>query len=146
MKRNITTHSVFCLMAVLFLTGCTMPAKDKSSSYAQIYDSYFEGVPFEMERIREISEKGGGKVVIPAGIWKTGPVQLLDNVNLHADANALVIFETDPALYPIIETSFEGLNTRRSTSPIHARGVRNIAITGAGVFIPYRVRTLSWPG
>lgn len=83
--------------------------------------------------IRDVASQGGGTVIIPAGVWKTGPVQLLDNIRLHVEANALVIFDTDPKRYPIIETSFEGMNTRRSTSPIHARNVRNIAITGAGV-------------
>ena len=84
--------------------------------------------------IKEISEQGGGKVIIPAGVWYTGPIRLLDNVNLHVEGNALVLFNPDPVLYPIIETSFEGLNTRRSTSPIHAKNVKNIAITGSGVF------------
>ena len=55
-------------------------------------------------------------------------------MNLHAEANALVLFDPDPEAYPIVETSFEGLNTRRCTSPIHARGAHNIAITGEGVF------------
>lgn len=86
------------------------------------------------QTIREISGQGGGTVIIPAGIWKTGPIQLLDNINLYTEANALVIFDSTPSVYPIIETSFEGLNTRRSTSPIHALNATNIAITGFGVF------------
>jgi len=84
--------------------------------------------------IKNLSEKGGGKVVIPAGIWITGPVYLADNINLHAEANALIIFSPDYRKYPIISTSFEGLNTFRSTSPIMAKGLKNIAITGEGVF------------
>ncbi len=84
--------------------------------------------------IRTVSEQGGGKVVIPEGIWWTGPITILSNVNLHTEANALVIFDPDPKKYPIIETSFEGLNTRRCTSPINALRADNIAITGEGVF------------
>ncbi|MDL2304108.1 glycoside hydrolase family 28 protein [Bacteroides sp. OttesenSCG-928-D19] len=84
--------------------------------------------------IQDVAAKGGGTVVIPEGIWYTGPIELLDNINLHAEANSLILFSPDPKLYPIIETSFEGLNTRRSTSPIHAKNVSNIAITGQGVF------------
>lgn len=102
------------------------------------YGAVGDGIAMNTEAInraiQELSAKGGGTVVIPAGIWQTGPIQLLDNINLHAEANALVVFNPDKSLYPIIETSFEGLNTRRSTSPIHARGVQNIAITGEGVF------------
>lgn len=84
--------------------------------------------------IKAVSEKGGGKVVIPAGIWFTGPIVLQSNVNLHAEANALVIFSDDFMLYPILDTSFEGLNTRRCQSPLSAYGAENIAITGEGVF------------
>ncbi|NDV57184.1 glycoside hydrolase family 28 protein [Bacteroides sp. 519] len=84
--------------------------------------------------IQDIAQKGGGTVVIPEGIWNTGPITLMDNINLHAEANSLIIFDPNPELYPIIETSFEGLNTRRSTSPINAKGATNIAITGKGVF------------
>lgn len=86
------------------------------------------------QAIKQIAEQGGGKVIIPAGVWSTGPIQLLSNVNLHLEANAVVVFNPNHKLYPIIETSFEGLNTRRSTSPIHAKNEQNIAITGQGVF------------
>lgn len=84
--------------------------------------------------IQTVHEKGGGKVVIPEGIWYTGPIVLLSNVNLHVEANALVIFSDDFMLYPILDTSFEGLNTRRCQSPISAKEAENIAITGLGVF------------
>ena len=84
--------------------------------------------------IKAVNEKGGGTVVIPAGIWYTGPIVLLSNVNLHAEANALVVFSDDYMLYPIIDTSFEGLNTRRCQSPLSANGAENIAITGEGIF------------
>lgn len=84
--------------------------------------------------IKSINEQGGGTVVIPAGIWLTGPIELLSNVNLHTEQNALVIFTDDFSAYPIIDTSFEGLETRRCLSPLWARGAENIAITGEGTF------------
>ncbi len=45
-----------------------------------------------------------------------------------------MIFSTDKRLYPLVETSFEGLNTFRSTSPINGRDLEKIAFTGRGVF------------
>ena len=84
--------------------------------------------------IKAVHDKGGGKVVIPEGLWLTGPVTLLSNVNLHTEKNALVVFSSDTSLYPIIETLFEGLITRRCQSPISAVNAENIAITGYGVF------------
>lgn len=84
--------------------------------------------------IQQVNAKGGGQVIIPDGLWLTGPIELLSNVNLHTEKNALVLFTDDYNAYPIIKTSFEGLDTRRCQSPISARGAENIAITGFGTF------------
>ena len=86
------------------------------------------------DAIQQVNAKGGGKVIIPEGLWLTGPIELLSNVNLYTEKNALVLFSADHSLYPIINTSFEGLETRRCQSPISARNAENIAITGHGVF------------
>lgn len=84
--------------------------------------------------IEQVAKKGGGKVIIPRGIWITGPIVLKSNINLHAEAGALVMFSKNFDDYPLIETSFEGLNTVRCLSPISGKNLQNIAITGEGVF------------
>lgn len=84
--------------------------------------------------IETVAEKGGGRVVIPRGIWLTGPIVVKSNINIHAEAGALVIFSTDKELYPIIESSFEGVKAVRCLSPISGRNLENIAFTGDGVF------------
>ena len=86
------------------------------------------------DAIKAVNAKGGGKVIIPEGLWLTGPIELLSNVNLYTEMNALVLFTDDFEAYPIIKTSFEGLDTRRCQSPISAWNAENIAITGHGVF------------
>lgn len=86
------------------------------------------------DAIKDVNQRGGGKVIIPEGVWLTGPIELLSNVNLYTEQNALVLFTGDFEAYPIIATSFEGLETRRCQSPISARNAENIAITGHGTF------------
>lgn len=86
------------------------------------------------DAIEAVSKKGGGKVIIPPGIWLTGPIILKSNLELHAETGALIKFSTDKTLYPIIETSFEGLNTWRCISPIYGKNLVNIAFTGNGVW------------
>lgn len=84
--------------------------------------------------IERLTAQGGGTVLVPPGVWSTGPIVLRDNIRLHLEAGAVILFSEDKSLYPLVETSFEGLdNTRRCQSPISARGARNIAITGLGV-------------
>ena len=82
--------------------------------------------------IELLSQNGGGRLTVPTGIWLTGPITLKDNIELHIKPDAVLLFSTDRALYPIIETVFEGLDTRRCQAPINADGARNIAITGGG--------------
>lgn len=84
--------------------------------------------------ISHVNAHGGGTVVIPAGLWISGPIGLQSNVNLYTEHGALVVFTSDLDAYEIVETSFEGLDTRRCQSPLYARNAHNIAITGYGTF------------
>lgn len=84
--------------------------------------------------IDAVTKKGGGKVIIPAGIWLTGPIMLKSNLELFTESGALVIFSDNKDLYPVIETSFEGLDTWRCISPIFGKNVENVAFTGKGVW------------
>ncbi len=86
------------------------------------------------DAIDEVSRKGGGKVIIPAGIWLTGPIILKSNLELYTEPGALVIFSTNKDLYPVIKTSFEGLDTWRCISPIYGKNLENVAFTGSGIW------------
>lgn len=82
--------------------------------------------------VEALSQKGGGRLFVPQGVWFTGPITLKSNINLHLDKGAIILFSGDDSLYGLVETSFEGLETRRCQSPISAKGAVNIAITGQG--------------
>ena len=84
--------------------------------------------------IASLSERGGGHLDVPRGLWLTGPITLKSGIDLHLESGAVVIFSTDTDLYPVINTNFEGTDIRRCTSPLNARGARNISITGDGIF------------
>jgi len=79
-----------------------------------------------------LSEKGGGRLRVPAGVWFTGPIVFKSNIDLHLEDRAIILFSPDKDLYPIVETSFEGLDTRRCQSPISGMNLENVAITGSG--------------
>lgn len=83
--------------------------------------------------IDQTAQKGGGKVVVPQGVWYTGPIELKSNINLHLEKGAIILFSPDPDLYPIVKSVFEGLDTRRCKSPISGYDLKNVAITGEGV-------------
>lgn len=85
------------------------------------------------DAIAALSAKGGGRVTVPAGVWYTGPIVLKDNIELHLEQNAMIVFSDDKSLYPLVQITFEGLNTWRCQSPLSAVGARNVAVTGRGV-------------
>ncbi len=83
--------------------------------------------------IDKLAQQGGGQLVVPSGVWFTGPIVLKSNIDLHLEMGAVIQFSPDENLYSVIKTSFEGLDTRRCQSPLSAYGAENIAITGQGV-------------
>ena len=83
--------------------------------------------------IDALSSKGGGHLIVPSGVWFTGPIVLKSNIDLHLEMGAVIQFSADESLYSVIKTSFEGLDTRRCQSPLSANGAVNISITGKGV-------------
>lgn len=85
------------------------------------------------EAITDCSKKGGGVVLIPEGMWLTGPIVLQSNVNLHLQKNALLQFTKDFNQYPLVQGNWEGLQQMRNQSPLSATNATNIAITGFGI-------------
>lgn len=83
--------------------------------------------------IAECAAKGGGTVLIPGGSFVTGPILMKSNINLHLDKGALVIFSSDFNQYPLVISTFEGVEAARCQSPVTAENLENIAITGEGI-------------
>ena len=79
------------------------------------------------------NKKGGGVVLVPAGLWLTGPIVLKSNVNLHLATGATLLFTADKSQYPLVKANWEGLPQMRNQSPISATNATNIAITGKGI-------------
>ena len=92
------------------------------------------------------SRKGGGRVVIPAGqTYLTGAITLKDGVNLHVEEGATLAFAFEPDLYPIVETSWEGLECFNLSPCIYAFKVKDIAITGKGTIDGGGSNDTWWP-
>ena len=80
-----------------------------------------------------LNKKGGGVVLVPGGLWLTGPIVLLSNINLSIATGATLLFTSDFDQYPLVKGNWEGLPQMRNQSPISASGVENVAITGKGI-------------
>jgi polygalacturonase len=85
------------------------------------------------DAITACSNKGGGVVLIPTGLWLTGPIIFKSNVNLSVSRAALLQFTDDKSQYPLVKGNFEGKPAMRNQSPISGENLENIAITGTGI-------------
>lgn len=83
--------------------------------------------------IAACSAKGGGVVLVPQGLWLTGPLVMKSNVNLHVSRAALLQFTDDKTQYKLVEGNYEGHAAVRNESPISGTDLTNIAITGEGI-------------
>jgi polygalacturonase len=79
------------------------------------------------------TQKGGGVVLVPAGLWLTGPVVIKSNVNLHLATGSTLLFTRDFSQYPLVKANWEGLPQMRNQSPVSATNAINIGITGSGI-------------
>ena len=92
------------------------------------------------------SKKGGGKVIVPAGQkFLTGAIQLKSGVNLVVEEGAVLEFVFEPELYPIVETSWEGLECFNLSPCVYAFKAKDIAITGKGTIDGGGTNETWWP-
>lgn len=141
------------LQFVLLLTGCLSlhPASAQIGPLPTVKPTKFRNEQFPVTQfgakadgltlntksiqaaIDACYKKGGGTVLVPAGLWITGPLVLRSNVNLHLAQNAWLQFTRDHDAYALVEGNWEGLPAVRNQSPISATNAENIAITGKGI-------------
>ncbi|MBU2070407.1 MAG: glycoside hydrolase family 28 protein [Gammaproteobacteria bacterium] len=96
--------------------------------------------------IAACAEAGGGRVVVPAGRFNTGPVQLKSNVNLHLQKDAVLSFYPEPERYlPAVFTRWEGVELMGYSPLIYAFEQENIAVTGEGILEGNGSNAHWWP-
>lgn len=119
------------------MSEASRPDIPSKTVYLNDFGAVGDGIRLNTEAFAKavdaLAEQGGGHLVVPDGLWLTGPVTLKSNIDLHLSDNAVILFDDNIDLYPIIDTDFEGLRTKRCESPINADGQKNISITGKGV-------------
>lgn len=83
------------------------------------------------------NKAGGGRVVVPEGIWLTSAIHFKSNVNLYLAEGAVLSFTDEPADYlPAVMTSWEGMECYNYSPLLYAFECENVAITGQGTLSP----------
>ncbi len=108
-------------------------------------DGVFDNTVAIKKAIEKCTKKGGGVVLVPAGKYFTGPIHLDNNVNLHLAEGAEILFNTDPAVFPIVHTTFEGTECMNYSPLIYAYNKQNVAVTGKGTLNGQGSNEKWWP-
>ncbi len=96
--------------------------------------------------VEDCNAAGGGRVVVPEGVWLTGPIHLKSNVNLYVARGATIRFSTNPADYlPLVFTRWEGVELMNYSPLIYAFEQQNIAVTGEGTLDGQADNVHWWP-
>ncbi len=91
-------------------------------------------------------EAGGGRVLVPEGVFHTGAIHLKSNVNLHVSDGATLLFSRNPKDYlPLVYTRFEGNEVMNYSPLIYAFEQENIAVTGGGTLDGNADKDNWWP-
>lgn len=83
--------------------------------------------------IAKCVESGGGRVVVPAGRFLTGPVHLRSKVELHLSEGAELVFSDRIEDYlPVVRVRVGGIDCFNYSPLIYARDCTDVAVTGKG--------------
>ncbi len=113
--------------AVLFPTGAARGGGDARDFNVRDYGS----VAAAAEACRAA---GGGRILVPAGVWRTGKINLTSHCELHLASGAELRFSDDPKDYlPAVRMAWEGVECYNYSSLVYAFGATNVSVTGSGM-------------
>ena len=125
-----------CLLScVLLLSSCLFStARDYViTDYGAKSDTTVLCTTALQQCIDRCSAEGGGRVVIPAGHYKTGTIILKSDVHLHLELGATLYGSTRLQDYRKVKSAYQSLRTHTETIQlIYADGVENVTIDGYG--------------
>jgi len=91
-------------------------------------------------------DAGGGRVVVPPGTYRSGPIHLQSNVNLHVENGATIRFSREPNDYlPAVETRWEGVECWNYSALVYAVDCENVGLTGEGTLDGQADGEYWWP-
>ncbi|MCL4817620.1 MAG: glycoside hydrolase family 28 protein [Vicinamibacteria bacterium] len=96
--------------------------------------------------IADCHGQGGGRVVIPAGAYDTGPIHLKSRIALHLERGATLRFDRNPKRYlPLVVSRWEGVELMNYSPLVYALDQEDVAITGEGTLDGQAGEEHWWP-
>lgn len=119
----MNTKWLVLLLAVAFAGACSRQKGKLITSYGAIADGKTDNAAAIQRAIDEVSDAGGGRVVIPPGNFMTGTIFLKSGVDLHLEAGACLLGPH----------TTDGYTLSKRPALVYAKDQRNISISGTGI-------------
>ncbi len=148
------------IVAILLLAGgCTSSSGGRGWFNVLDFGAKADGSAMSTDAFKSAIDAahraGGGTVFVPAGTYKTGPIQLVSNLVLHIDAGATLEFPAQRL--PYTQSRVQGIECLAPIPLIGGDHLENVTITGHGVLTtenadwvklmgPPEPRTPTYPG
>jgi polygalacturonase len=109
------------------------PSRDFDiTAYGAVGDNANDNTHAFRDAIAACTREGGGRIVVPAGEFVTGAIELKSGINLHVSQGATIRFTRDESRYPVVFTRWEGMELMNFSPFIYAFEQENIGVTGPG--------------
>lgn len=82
--------------------------------------------------IEQAAQQGGGVIVVPAGVYRTGALFFRQGVSLYVAEGGMLKGSDDIADYPLCDTRIEGENCKYFAALINADGLDGFTMCGPG--------------
>ena len=131
---NFATYMKVFVTILASLCIASMHAADFNiKSYGAKNDTTVLSTHALQQAIDACSAAGGGRVVVPAGIYKIGTIQLKSHVHLYLEQGATLYGSTRLEDYIPMKSDYLSLRTQTTTIQlIYADGVQDVSIDGLG--------------
>mgnify|MGYP001942519312 CR=1 FL=1 len=97
--------------------------------------------------IEACAKAGGGRVVVPAGKFLTGPIHLRSKIELHVSEGSELIFSGRFEDYlPVVQVRVGGIDCFNYSPLIYAKDCTDVAITGKGKLNGNSANWWKWKG
>ena len=131
---NFATYMKVIVTILASLCIASMHAADFNiKSYGAKNDTTVLSTQALQQAINACSAAGGGRVVVPAGIYKIGTIWLKSHVHLYLEQGATLYGSTRLEDYVPMKSDYLSLRTQTTTIQlIYANGVQDVSIDGLG--------------
>ena len=122
---------ILSLLAAFLLAG-SASAQGLITRFGAVGDGATLNTKAIQKAIDQLAADGGGTVVVPAGVFRTGALFLKPTVNLQIDQDGVLKGSTDLKDYPTLMTRVEGHFELWRPALINASHTDHLRISGSG--------------